>query len=63
MPIYPIYPCCYCPVGDPDNPCGTSAKVSCNRFLAYIERLSRFKSHSILIKELKDLITIKKGVQ
>jgi len=63
MPIYPIYPCCYCPVGDPDDPCGNSAKTSCDRFLEYIERLSRLKSHAVLIKELKDLITIKKGVR
>jgi len=61
MPIYPIYPCCYCPVGDPDKQCSNSEKVSCDRFLSYIERLNRFKSHNILIKELKDLITIKKG--
>lgn len=61
MPIYPIYPCCYCPVSDPDNPCGNSVKVSCGRFLAYIDKLSKFKSHSVLIKELKDLIEIKKG--
>jgi len=63
MPIYPIYPCCYCPVGNPDNPCSSTQKTSCDRFLAYIERLSKFKSHNILIKELKNLITIKKGAQ
>ncbi len=63
MPMYPIYPCCYCPIGDPDDPCSNSVKVSCERFLAYIERLSMFKSHCVLIKELKGLIELKKGVK
>jgi len=63
MPMYPIYPCCYCPVAYPDNPCSNSVKVSCDRFLSYIEKLSRFKSHNVLIKELKDLIDTKKGVR
>ena len=58
MPIYPIHPCCYCRIG---NQCSNSAKVSCNKFLGYIEKLSRFQSHTILIKELKDLITTKGG--
>ena len=58
MPIYPIHPCCYCHVG---YPCSNSAKVSCKKFLDYIEKLSSFKSHNILIKELKSLITIKGG--
>jgi hypothetical protein len=61
MPIYPIYPCCYCPVVDPEDPCSNTKKVSCDRFLSYIEKLNRFKSHSVLIKELKDLITTKGG--
>ena len=61
MPIYPIYPCCYCPVGDPDNPCSNAEKVKCERFLEYIQKLNRFKSHRNLFKELKDLITIKGG--
>ena len=63
MPIYPIYPCCYCPVGDPDNPCSNAAKVSCERFLEYIQKLNRFKSHNILIKELKNLIINEKGAK
>jgi len=61
MPIYPIYPCCYCPVADPDDPCSNSKKVACDRFLEYLQRLSRFKQHTILIKELKELITKKGG--
>lgn len=60
MPIYPIYPCCYCP-NKKDPVCPSSEKVACNRFLKYIERLNNMSAYGILIKELKDLITIKGG--
>lgn len=61
MPMYPIHPCCYCSKTEAGLSCRMKEKVECNNFLGYIQKLNNMRAHSILIKELKYLITKNKG--
>jgi hypothetical protein len=56
MVVSILSPCCQC--GDllPGVRCGPHQRSRCVKFLDYIKRLHCIKAHSILIKELQDMI-------
>ena len=56
MVVSVLSPCLQCSYILPGVQCGTRNRARCARFLDYIQQLHRSQSHSILIKELKDLI-------
>jgi len=61
MPFYPIHPCCYCEQREAGLVCSMAQKVECNKFLAYIQKLNNMKAQTVLIKELKYLLSTNKG--
>jgi hypothetical protein len=61
MPFYPIHPCCYCDKREAGLVCSIAQKVECNKFLAYLQQLHKIKAQTVLIKELKYLLSKKGG--
>jgi len=61
MPFYPIHPCCYCDKREAGLVCSIAQKIECNKFLAYLQQLHKIKAQTVLIKELKYLLSTKGG--
>ena len=52
-----LSPCLRCGIHLPGMQCIPRNKSRCSRFLDYVVQLNRTRSHSILIKELKEFVT------
>jgi hypothetical protein len=56
MVVSVLSPCTQCRCLLPGVVCGPHNRARCVKFLDYIQQLHRTKLHSILIKELKNMI-------
>lgn len=61
MPTYPLHPCCYCIETEAGRTCSMAQKIECNKFLVYLQKLHHMKAQTVLIKELKYLLSKNKG--